>query len=262
LVDTSVYCTSVIRHVLDVHMHEMLTDGFIDKVWNSHLRTLENYHVCAASVLDETQILDGEYALQITDVGGVFVFHAILIFISILVTIAESPWRRKRHDKRDARKDASLAEHARDDAEPSESSDAPSRPSLERLASARSLRNLAGAELANFYQVYQESSYMYDAEESIKESIRNHESIRVPPGDLLKSIEKMSTEIDRLHKYVVAKRKRNKKMADGQQAINNASGISVMFEDDYDGVQKTSKDEDILKDEPGPSSGGNPNEGK
>lgn len=247
MVDTSVYCTSIIRHVLDVHMHEMLSDGFIDKVWNQHLRGLENYHVCAASVLDETQILDGEYALQITDVGGVFVFHAILIFISIIVTLVESPWRRKRHDKKDA-----LAEHEREDNdEPSESSDG--RPSMERRASARSLRNLAGAELANFYQVYQESSYlMFDADEVIKDSIRNHESIRVPPVGLLTSIEKMSSEIDRLHKYVVAKRKR-KKMA---------SGFSVMPEDDYEGAQTTEDNDLLLKVEPETSFGGNPNEGK
>jgi hypothetical protein len=241
-------------------MHEMLSDGFIDKVWNEHLRTLGDYQVCAASVLDETQILDGEYALQITDVGGVFVFHAILIFISILVTLVESPWRRKRHEK----KDASLADHEGHDQELSESSDSGHRPSLERLASARSLRNLAGAELANFYQVYQESSYlMFDAEESIKESIRNRESIRVPSGGLLKSIEKMSGEIDRLHKYVLAKRKR-KKMAE------QASEFSVMFEDDNEGGA-TTKDDDkftppisgnFSKHEPDTSSGGNPNEGE
>lgn len=264
LVDTSVYCTSVVRHVLDVHIHEMLSDGFIEKVWNQHLRTLDQYNVCAPSSLDETQLLDGEYALEITDVGGVFVFHAILILVSIIVTLVESPWRRKRH----AKKEAALADYD-DDIDASESSDTSHRPSMERRASSKSLRNLAGAELANFYQVYQESSYlMVDAEEHIRESIRNRESIHVPPGGLLTSIEKMSGEIDRLHRYVLAKRKRKLQKANAAKATN----LSLMLQDADGSAQTTDEDDemtppsknDLPKDEDSSdvSSGGNPNEGK
>eukprot|EP00980_Cylindrotheca_fusiformis_P010160 scaffold2261_cov124-Cylindrotheca_fusiformis.AAC.8 len=249
LVDTSVFCTSVISHVLDVHMHEMITEGFIDKVWNQHLRSLENYSVCAPNSLDETQTLDGEYALQMTDVGGAFVFHAVLIMVSIIVTLIESPWRRKRHAKKEAALNASP--NGGDDV--SLSSGSHSRPSMERRASSKSLRNLAGAELANFYQVYQESSYFFTPEEHIRESIRNRESIQVSPDGLMASIEKMTAEIDRLHRHVVATNRRNE---------NRKNDGNDEFCGKKDGSDTSDLDETSLSKDVDGVVAPNPNEGK
>jgi len=148
LVDTSNYCTSVIRHVLDVHMHDLIAEGRIDYLWKSHLRHLENYEICDPSKLEEAPLTpNGIYALQIKDVGGVFVFHAGMIMISFLVTFVESPWRRKRHRKRALMEAAAKkangedgdfsSHHADEDLSSHDHQEEMPRPSMERLASSR-----------------------------------------------------------------------------------------------------------------------------
>jgi len=203
LVDTSIYCTSTIRYVLDFHMHEMLADGTIENLWNTHLRSLENYKLCVPKD-NAVQGLDGEYALNVTDLGGVFVFHGALVVIAILVTIVESPWRRKRHRKK-AESQSSMAE---EDSEGANAEDLTGymsqfRPSMERLHSSRSMRNLIGADMATFYQTYSDRNDSFvgsTIKSQINNSIRHGESIELPADTFLQSLQKMQAKVDELQR--------------------------------------------------------------
>ncbi|CAJ1956919.1 unnamed protein product [Cylindrotheca closterium] len=254
LVDTSIYCTSVVRHVLDVHMHEMISEGRLDFLWKDHLRSLDNYQICAASTLDDVQGLDGDYSLQVTDVGGVFVFHGILIFISIVVTLIESPWRRKRHRKKAARA-------AEDDVVYEEKV----RPSMESLSKMRSMKNLVGAEMSNFYQVYsdKDDSYALTATDKIHDSIRLDESFQIPPDGLLRYIQTMQATINTVQMQVEAVQMRKLQGEDGMDNPDETkklnSRLSIIEDENEDGP---TADDDTPPNEDDLSSGGNPNEGK
>mmetsp|Transcript_44280 Transcript_44280/g.106669 ORF Transcript_44280/g.106669 Transcript_44280/m.106669 type:complete len:673 (-) Transcript_44280:74-2092(-) len=251
-VDTSVKCTSLIKHVLDVHMHDMLADGVIESLWNSHLRSLPDYTVCAASTLGETQSLDGEYALQVTDVGGVFVFHGVLIFISIIVTAIESPWRRKRHRKKAARLET--------DGTGSEYEEASVKPSMESLSKNRSMKNLVGAEMTNFYQVYSDfdDSYGNTVEDSIRDSIRAGESFHLPSDGLLRRIGKMQKTMDQLQRQVEAARKRKMEANEGNATKRGSKQMTLVR---LPSTNEVNEEEHHPSDD-ALSSGGNPNEGK
>jgi len=93
LVDTKNYCTSLITHVLDIHMNDMLDDNFIEKAWEEHLRAETDYH--CGSKETESKDVDGQYSLTIKEVGGIFVFHAALGLVSILVALGEMWWKRR-----------------------------------------------------------------------------------------------------------------------------------------------------------------------
>ena len=252
LVDTSIYCTSMIRHVLDVHMHEMISEGRLDFLWNAHLRSQDNYQVCAVSTLDDVQGLDGDYSLQVTDVGGVFVFHGALILISIIVTLIESPWRRKRHRKKAVRA-------AEDDVVYEEKV----RPPMESLSKMRSMKNLVGAEMSNFYQVYSDNddSYALTAEDKIHDSIRLDETFEIPPDGLLRYIKTMQATMDTVQRQVEAAQLRKLEGNDGMDNPDEPRKLNTrlsIIDDTEDGP--TADDDTPPNDEL--SSGGNPNEGK
>ena len=183
----------------------MISEGRIDYFWKQHLRSLDNYKLCAGGGIDAVQTLDGDYALQVTDLGGAFVFHAALITIAFIVTLIESPWRRKRR-----RKKAELlaAEKGEDDADYVDNY----RPSIERLQSVRSMRNLAGAEMVNFYQMYNDNDDSFDgttAESRIRDSIRRKETYEIPADGLLRSLEMMQAQVDLLQMHADTQSKRS-----------------------------------------------------
>lgn len=193
VVDTSVYCTSLIKHVLDIHMQELIDDGRIEYLWHAHLRSLENKQNCGLDVIEETN-LKGGYALRIEDVGSVFIFHGGLILISILITIAESPWRRKRHRKRTERET-----RLREETEKFEQRRGTRfiRPSMESLHSNKSIR-LSDSQRSSLSLDY---SYRDDILSAVESPRRTSE-------DILESIQLMQDKLHKLQHYGETRRKR------------------------------------------------------
>eukprot|EP00980_Cylindrotheca_fusiformis_P010161 scaffold2261_cov124-Cylindrotheca_fusiformis.AAC.9 len=116
LVDTKNYCTSLITHVLEIHMNEMIDNGFIDQAWQAHLRN-QSDHQCSDGGKEETKDVDGQYSLTVKEVGGIFVFHAGLGLLAILVALGEKFYSRHRDAKNDifmASKEADLQLHEQD----------------------------------------------------------------------------------------------------------------------------------------------------
>jgi len=70
IVDTgSSHCTSLISHVLDYHLTEMLNDGFISRAWHIHLNTIGTINC----VREEYQggDFDGDtFSLTLQETGG------------------------------------------------------------------------------------------------------------------------------------------------------------------------------------------------
>ncbi|CAJ1956913.1 unnamed protein product [Cylindrotheca closterium] len=206
LVDTSNFCTSVIRHVLDVHLHEMISDGTIDFLWNTHLRNLDNIQLCGGTKLDDVEVVDPKYSLQANDVGGVFVFHGVMILISFIVTLCESPWRRKRHAKRklrEAQREAMEANYSEYEEEVIEKP----RPSMERLASCSgrpSMERLASSYGRPSMERYASAkSLVYCGD--FDDSNRSEGDEIYETDGLLRSIQRMQTKIDRLQRHVKRK---------------------------------------------------------
>jgi hypothetical protein len=94
LVDTKNYCTSLITHVLEIHMNEMIDNGFIDQAWQAHLRN-QSDHQCGDGGQEETKDVEGQYSLTVKEVGGIFVFHGALGLLAIIVALGEKWFSRR-----------------------------------------------------------------------------------------------------------------------------------------------------------------------
>jgi hypothetical protein len=96
-VDTAQSCTSLISDVLDYHLIQMKIDGFIDQVWEKHLKNAGN-QVCVEASSDAIAgIGDGDTtALGLKEMGGIFVFHSILSLVAILFAIFQFFFVKKR----------------------------------------------------------------------------------------------------------------------------------------------------------------------
>jgi len=81
IVDTGLYCTSMVSHVLDIHFAEMMGDEFILNAMEDHLRYLST-HSC--DDIDRNERSTEGYSLKPNDVGGIFVFHGILAFVAVV----------------------------------------------------------------------------------------------------------------------------------------------------------------------------------
>ena len=67
-VDLNTDCTSLLQAVFDIHMNEMLNDGFVDKVWNDLLEETAS-NKCAEKESAESDGGDDEGSLTPLDVG-------------------------------------------------------------------------------------------------------------------------------------------------------------------------------------------------
>ena len=77
-VDTGTYrCTSLVSHVLNYYMREMLDDGFIEEAWKKFLA-----RTGTIECIDETSKAGGggdddTFRLTLEDVGGIFIVHIV-----------------------------------------------------------------------------------------------------------------------------------------------------------------------------------------
>ena len=80
-VDTGTNCTSLISHVLDLHMNEIKEDGFLDNAWN------DVYTKLGGQNCDDRRSEPNfpEEPLGIDDMFGIFAFHALCSVVSVLL---------------------------------------------------------------------------------------------------------------------------------------------------------------------------------
>jgi hypothetical protein len=82
------FCTSLVSHVLDFYLTEMLEDGFVEKAWIDHLNKVGTIE-CVEEARpgghggDE----DETFSLGLQDVGGIFILHGIASAAAIALAL-------------------------------------------------------------------------------------------------------------------------------------------------------------------------------
>jgi hypothetical protein len=83
-VDTGNFrCSSLISAVLDFHLLEMISDGFIENAWASHLSKVGTIDCLFKPETSWGSSGPSASSLALSDVGGLFLFHLLLSIISI-----------------------------------------------------------------------------------------------------------------------------------------------------------------------------------
>jgi len=205
LVDTKTYCTSLITHVLEIHMNEMIDDQFIDRTWQAHLRNQSN-HQCGKSDTDNNKNVEGQYSLTIKEVGGIFVFHAALGLFSILVALVEMWWNRRQ--ERDAL--LSSGHYGKVD---------PKLEGVPETTEKKTLPRMSTMSAANHYQSSMALQSIINDRSGLRKSLE-----KAPPTptsdvdfneDVMTTIQSLQLEMEKLQNYVVEKR--NKQNGEGVQ---------------------------------------------
>jgi flagellar basal body-associated protein FliL len=86
-VDTGNLCTSLVSHVLDLHLLEMDADGFLDVVWEEHIQRVGNQNCLVESSGPTGELEDDTYSLSIQEMAGIFIVHTVLTSIAVLLAI-------------------------------------------------------------------------------------------------------------------------------------------------------------------------------
>jgi hypothetical protein len=97
--DSGSLCTSLIRDVLNLHMVEMKSDGFIDRAWDDHLKKRATIDCDAPAAMSDTtddesssSSSNGSKAqLTLQAMGGAFIVHyiatAFAVFLAVLLKV-------------------------------------------------------------------------------------------------------------------------------------------------------------------------------
>jgi hypothetical protein len=86
-VDAGEFCTSLISYVLDLHLKEMRSDGFIDAAWRSHVQSLATVDCESPSDGAGNGWEEDNVSLGMHDMGGIFITHGILSIIALLFAL-------------------------------------------------------------------------------------------------------------------------------------------------------------------------------
>ena len=89
-VDAGNLCTSLAGHVLDLHLLEMDADGFLEEVWEEHIQRVGSQNCLAeqSSAGPSGEVEDGDmYSLSIQEMSGIFIVHAVLTSIAVLLAM-------------------------------------------------------------------------------------------------------------------------------------------------------------------------------
>jgi Ligand-gated ion channel len=91
--DTGKYCTSLIYYVLNLLIAEMIQDNFVADAWKKHIAKISDI-TCPENVnLDKNS--GDKYRLSMKDMAGIFIVHAVLMFVAILIALFDR-WRKKK----------------------------------------------------------------------------------------------------------------------------------------------------------------------
>lgn len=92
-------CTSLITHVFDLHLMQMKADGFIEKEWEAHLARTAT-QTCMEETDKASNIEDETLSLSIHEMAGIFIVHAFLMMVAVLVSLVQYFRARKRKEGR------------------------------------------------------------------------------------------------------------------------------------------------------------------
>ena len=87
-VDSGTLCTSLISHVLDLHFIAMKADGFLEREWEAHLQRIGDQNCIEEKVLNENSGDDETFSLGVEEMAGIFIIHAMLLALALLVATA------------------------------------------------------------------------------------------------------------------------------------------------------------------------------
>lgn len=79
-------CSYHLFSVLDLYFLEMQIDGFITRTWDKYLLDMENQS-CVSTSSANSSNNSGNAKLSIKDIEGIFIFHAILSCVALLIAI-------------------------------------------------------------------------------------------------------------------------------------------------------------------------------
>ena len=82
--DSGIMCTSLISYVMDYHLQQMKSDGFIDRAWQDHITRISTIK-CGAS---EPSLVEN-VSLTLKDMGGIFITHALMTMLALSLAILQ-----------------------------------------------------------------------------------------------------------------------------------------------------------------------------
>lgn len=83
-VDSGIMCTSLISYVMDYHLQQMKSDGFIDQAWQDHIARISTIS-CDTSASSQA----GNVSLTLKDMGGIFIAHALMTIMALSLAILQ-----------------------------------------------------------------------------------------------------------------------------------------------------------------------------
>lgn len=94
--DAGTFCTSLVRDMLHAHLRIMETEGFIDDAWKDYYKERHDIddESCSSDNI-ESSTKETSDTLNITNLGGVFLFHGVLLFVSFGVFFLETSIRKR-----------------------------------------------------------------------------------------------------------------------------------------------------------------------
>lgn len=91
-VDTGTLCTSLISYVMNIHITEMISDGFIPMAWQNHVNKMATVNCTEelAKANKNRPIGDDEnFSLRLEEMGGIFIMHMLLMVFAILLAFVD-----------------------------------------------------------------------------------------------------------------------------------------------------------------------------
>lgn len=84
-VDTGTLCTSLISYVINIHMAEMISDGFVAEAWKNHIAKIATIDCEAQADEQSMNPEDENFSLRISEMAGIFIMHLGLMVFAVLV---------------------------------------------------------------------------------------------------------------------------------------------------------------------------------
>mmetsp|Transcript_7649 Transcript_7649/g.16099 ORF Transcript_7649/g.16099 Transcript_7649/m.16099 type:complete len:315 (+) Transcript_7649:796-1740(+) len=94
IVDAGFFCTSLVGHVIEYFMKQMIYDGFVEVTYQQYLNSAWS-HSCPNVKDSSSADMDDSSRLTLIDMGGIFLTHGICCVVALLVSWLQR-WVKKR----------------------------------------------------------------------------------------------------------------------------------------------------------------------